>query len=138
MEDKKISGYIEQSHTADWALKVWAPDYFELIRQAAQGMYALMEARFEPSPALPMDFRVTGDDRESLLVQFLNELLYFYEQNRLGLDHFVFALEGNSLLVDAVSRPVTSINKEIKAVTYHHLSIEQVADRLETGIVFDV
>ena len=34
-------GYREIEHTADWELKVWAPDLRGLLEQAARGMYAL-------------------------------------------------------------------------------------------------
>lgn len=138
MEDQKASGYIEQPHTADWAVKIWAPDFFELLRQATQGMYAMMETHFLPGPLLPIEFTISGDDRESLLVQFLNELLFYLEQSRLGLDHFDFSIDDNDLTVRCESRPVTSIKKEIKAVTYHQLTVHETGGTLETTIVFDV
>jgi len=37
MNEKSLSGFEEIRHTADWALRVWAPDLSTLFTQAAQG-----------------------------------------------------------------------------------------------------
>jgi len=46
-----VSPYVEVEHTADWALRVWAPTLEELFVDAARGMYELAGAK--PSPTSP-------------------------------------------------------------------------------------
>jgi hypothetical protein len=39
----KQAGFEEVSHTADWALRVWSPDFVGLLEQAARGMNFLTD-----------------------------------------------------------------------------------------------
>jgi SHS2 domain-containing protein len=132
------SGYQEQPHTADWALQVWAPTLIELLRQAALGMYALMRARLQAEPRATYRFEIAAPDRETLLITFLAELLYFTQRDEVGLDRFELALEGDRLSAEVEGAPLEAIAKEIKAVTYHKLVVRETERGLETTIVFDV
>jgi SHS2 domain-containing protein len=71
IQENSKSGYLELAHTADWALKVWAPDLVRLFIEAAAGMYMLMEVQLEHEPrsSVPLDLQAFDD--ESLLVAFL-------------------------------------------------------------------
>jgi SHS2 domain-containing protein len=138
MEDQKVSGFIEQPHTADWAVKVWAPDYYSLLSEAARGMYTLMGIVTGEAPVMRVEIVVTGEDQESWLVAFLTELLYLGEQAGLAFQEFSFLAEGQLLRVNLAGVPLLSVKKEIKAVTYHYLAIIQSEGHLETTIVFDV
>jgi hypothetical protein len=78
--DQGIEAYLDIriAHTADWALKVWSVDLPGLFREAALGMYALMDVQFG-APTQPRRLELSAHDPESLLVGFLSELLYFVE-----------------------------------------------------------
>jgi len=135
-------GYEEIPHTADWALKVWAPDISGLLEEAARGMYALMGVeRFYDLSAEPRQsrqVRLQAEDYEALLVGFLGELLYFLEEERLFFDPIRVKIQDHTLEARLEGRPATGQNKEIKAVTYHNLAIERVDDLLVATVVFDV
>jgi SHS2 domain-containing protein len=138
MDEKQLSGYLEISHTADWALKVWAPDLPGLFEQAAHGMYALLQIRLQPGGDYECPVDLDADDVEGLLVNFLSELLYLTEQEGLGFDLFDLVIDGFHLSGRMNGAPVESQAKEIKAVTYHNLVIQKKEQGLETTIVFDV
>jgi SHS2 domain-containing protein len=131
-------GYREQPHTADWALTVWAPDMIDLLRQAAHGMYALMHARLLSEPRESYRFEIAVPDRETLLVTFLAELLYFTQRDEVGFDRFDLTQKGERLIAAVEGAPLESIAKEIKAVTYHNLAVRETERGLEATIVFDV
>jgi SHS2 domain-containing protein len=133
------SGFQERPHTADWALDVWALDLASLLRTAAQGMYALLGARPEPN-ADRKDYKIefAFQDRETLLVSFLSELIYFTGRDNVAFDEFDLTLDGSKLLANVSGLPIESQAKEIKAVTFHNLSIRKTDRGLETTIVFDV
>jgi len=132
------SGHMELAHTADWALKVWAPDLGGLFIEAAQGMYGLMGLRLKEIPCVKRTIAVTGQDAEDLLVSFLEELLYHAEMRGEGVRGFDLRFEGQQLTAVLCAVPVIGQEKEIKAATYHSLRIEKTAQGLETVIVFDV
>ena len=65
------SGFEEIQHTADWAIKVWAPRFADLLEQAALGMNQLMAVKIDLQPAVEREFTLSADDGESLLVASL-------------------------------------------------------------------
>jgi SHS2 domain-containing protein len=133
-----LCGFREIEHTADWELKVWAPDLAGLLKQAAKGMYALMGACIRPESRQTRDVELKASDPESLLVAFLSELLYFSEQESLVFDGIGIELNGLSLRAHLDGAPLASIDKEIKAVTYHKLAVRKTELGYEVNVVFDV
>jgi SHS2 domain-containing protein len=131
-------GYREVEHTADWELHVWAPDLTALLDAAAQGMYALSHTKLAADPEEKREFELPFSDRESLLVDFLSELLFFGEDEGVAFDRYQFELNGSILKVQASGAPIQEQVKEIKAVTYHGLNIRESKLGLEVNIVFDV
>jgi SHS2 domain-containing protein len=138
MESKNWAGYEEVRHTADWALRVWAPDPVELMRQAAAGMQALMGVKLTDKEQQRKPIDCSAGDLESLLVAFLNEILYWIESEGIACEEFDLALDGCRLSGTAICRKISSLEKEIKAVTFHNLAVRKKDDLFETTIVFDV
>ena len=131
-------GHRELEHTADWALEVWAPDLAALLEEAARGMYRLMGVVLAAGPRQRRRLELAGADRESLLVDFLAELLYLVESEGLAFDTLGLEAADGRLAASLEGAPITSHAKDIKAVTYHRLEIRDTATGLETRIVFDV
>lgn len=132
------SGFFEREHTADWEIEVWAPDFYGLLEQAARGMYAISGTHIQQEPRCKWEVHLTATDNESLLVRFLSELLLLSEQEQLGFDVFQFRMESEGLNVLMEGAPIHRLEKGIKAVTYHNLSIRESEDGLRVNIVFDV
>jgi SHS2 domain-containing protein len=139
MDDRKTGdwGYREIAHTADWGLQVWAPDLPTLFEAAAQGMYALMDVQLATEPRITSQIDLESSDLEGLLVQFLDELLYLGYQ-KLAYDRFYLYLDGCHLMGSLHGAPIASQKKEIKAVTYHNLSVVSTSTGYEVTVVFDV
>ena len=131
-------GFEEIPHTADWSIHVWADNLTGLLTESARGMYWLCGAEFMDHPRIKRAFETKGPDRESLLVAFLSELIYYAEQEYSGFDHFAITIKNDRLKVDMEGAPLKSVSKVIKAVTWHNLNIQETARGLEVEIVFDV
>ena len=82
------AGFKEIEHTADWELHVWAPDMAGLLKQAALGMYSLTKVKLTQKPRERKEIRLPFIDRESLVVDFLTELLFISEDEGIGFDSF--------------------------------------------------
>ena len=138
-----VSPYREVDHTADWALHVWAPTLEGLFADAARGMYALTGAApsaraLGPSP-LRRRIELKAEDYESLLVAWLQELLYHTESEGLVFDDFrIEVLDPAHLRAEASGGTAGQPGKLIKAATYHNLEIRRTAAGYEMTIVFDV
>jgi SHS2 domain-containing protein len=131
-------GFEEIPHTADWSVHVWAQDLPALFSESARAMSLLAGTRAGQSPRLTRSFETEGPDAESLLVAFLSELIYYQEQENLAFDTFDLNIEKQRLQVEMEGAQIKSIDKAIKAMTYHNLKIEKTERGFETTIVFDV
>jgi SHS2 domain-containing protein len=138
MTKKEFAGYQEIEHTADWALRVWAPDLAGLLEQAARGMYELSGTRISGSGREKRSLKIESTDAEGLLVNFLSELLHFLDQENIAFDEFDLVVSETEANVNLAGALVIERKKEIKAVTYHNLLIEKKSQGLEAQIVFDV
>jgi SHS2 domain-containing protein len=134
----QAAGFREKEHTADWELEVWAPDLPGLLVEAARGMYWLMGARLEEGARLHYSLEFSGADAESLLVGFLQELLYLTDSEGLAFDRFEVTIDGIYGRAELGGAPLISQAKEIKAVTYHNLAVRRTPIGLEATLVFDV
>jgi SHS2 domain-containing protein len=137
-EYNRIMGFEEVSHTADWSARVWAPDLPSLFRESARAMNSLSGTVIGTGDRVSKTLEVEGPDVESLLVAFLSELVYYQEQENLTFDVFDLRVAGQWLKVAMEGTGIASVDKAIKAVTYHNLKIQSTAEGLETTIVFDV
>jgi len=142
-------GFEEISHTADWSVRVWAEDLPSLFAESARAMNSLAGVETVSSPRVKRTFKIESMDVESLLVAFLSELVYYQEQENLAFNQFDLQIEepaptgtavpkGQKLKVEMEGAEITSVDKAIKAVTYHNLKVEQTEYGLEVMIVFDV
>ena len=136
---EKFLPFEEIEHTADLALRVRGKDLAELCVHAAQGMFSLM--RCEPGEeTVPVTRRVSvqAADPETLLVEWLNELLYIGESNRECYDRFqVLHLEPTKLVAEIAGRR-REPGRVIKAATYSNLHIAQTPGGYEATVTFDV
>lgn len=131
-------GRREFEHTADWGLEVWAPDLSGLLEEAARGMFGLMGVVVSREDRCHRQLQISGDDHEQLLVSFLEELLFISESEDLAFDEFRLNLIGDSLVARLEGGSIISRDKQIKAVTFHNLVIEEDERGLATRIIFDV
>ena len=131
--------FEEISHTADWSIRVWADDLLGLLAESARGMYALANAEAGEGPRVRRELSLEVYDAESLLVAFLEELLYLSDFEGLIFDDFSgLTVESTKISGIMEGGALRSQEKEIKAVTFHNLEIRESERGLEVEIVFDV
>ncbi|HRY29668.1 MAG TPA: archease [Elusimicrobiota bacterium] len=131
-------------HTADIGLIARGRDLPELFLNAARGLNALV---LEPSASPPVtqkeNIRLKSSDRDALLVQWLNELIF-----RLGVRRQVlwtaraFSV-GDGVLVAAAEWETFDparrrVLREVKSATYHELEIVEILGGWEARVVLDV
>lgn len=134
------SDFEELDHTADWAFRVRAETLPALFVRAAQGMYRLGGMHPEPGGArAEREIRLDAVDAESLLVAWLNELLYFAESESLAFDEIeMIALGPTALHARLRGGRMAGWEKYIKAATYNDLEIRRDERGYEVTVVVDV
>lgn len=130
-------------HTADVGLKSSGDTLAEAFVNAAKGMFSLIIDPDTISEDDGVEVYVEAEDREALLVEWLNELLYLFE-----VDHWIFRrfvieetddehfLKGKAF-GEELDLGRHQIKIQIKAVTYHMLKVEH-DDHWIAQVIFDV
>ncbi len=125
-------------HTADLSLHIWADDLTDLFVTSARGMFSLMVDLRTVQPERALEVVLDGLDVETLLVDWLNELLYLNEVESCACVRFEFAdITPVSLRVVAWGGKISEYQSYVKAATFHNLAVLPVGSGYETEIVFD-
>lgn len=140
---KENAGYEPVDHTADVAMRVWAPDLRELLLQAAKGFIDLMIDPATVRAETARQIVARGADAEDLLVGWLEEIHYVFEAGRFApCEVEITEFEGDEVrgLVrgEALDPERQEVRQVVKAITYHSMDIKQTDGRYEVEIVFDV
>ncbi len=130
--------FEEVEHTADAALKVYGCDLGELFVNAAHGMFSLMSDSDDVAPSTEQQISLRAIDDETLLVDWLSELLYLHEVEDAVYTSFeITNITPTTLRAIARGTKRWSPRTAIKAVTFNALRIEKTPEGYTVTIVFD-
>ena len=131
--------FEEVEHTADLALKVHGHSLEEIFANAAYGLFSLMADLDNLSPSVNHEVHLGAPDRESLLVDWLNELLYLHEVEEETYTRFEIETLSSTMLLATIWGAKTTTSKlTVKAATFHNLEIKETEDGYLVTVVFDV
>lgn len=130
-------------HTADVKLFVKAGSLKNLFKEAMLGMIEIISA-----PAKELKRKAKGKTRKiivesldanSLLIDFLNEVLYQTQVNREIYTDIKFSVfRTPKLKAEIFGHRVSEFEEDIKAATYHGEGVKKTATGFETAILFDI
>jgi SHS2 domain-containing protein len=135
--------YRQLPHTADLAWRLWGKDLPELFENAGGALSATLTDRRYLRRRAIRAVRLTASDREALLVDWLNHLLYLFDQDGfLGRDFQVELLTPEHLEARVTGESFDPARHPsltgVKAATFHQLSIVPVKDGWEATVVLDL
>jgi SHS2 domain-containing protein len=130
-------------HTADVGLRVFGQTLPELFIHAAQGMESLMVAPEQIRCVTSRTVTVEGHDHLSLLMAWLNELIYLFDTEYLLFRDFeIEAFSDTCLIARACGEPYDAqrheLSSAIKAVSWHEAAINTVDGGYSVSIIFDI
>lgn len=147
-------------HTADISVRLEAESFEALIEAAARALREILVedrgAGVESAPAahppsvagrIEVPLAIEAEDRESLLVDCLNEILYLFDARELvpaGIRSVRVAGGRGALRLEAVLEaerfePARHARKsEVKAATFHGLEVRETTEGVLAEVVFDV
>lgn len=133
------SRVAEIEHTADRAFRVQGRTLAELLEKAAHAMVALDGVPPGSEWFIRRVVEVDGEDQETLLVNWLNEILYLEQTHHEFYDQFVVKdVRDNHVRAQFYGRKSATRTTPIKAVTFHNLEVKHTPEGFEATIVVDV
>jgi len=129
--------------TADVGVTSRGRDMKEAFENQAAGMFSIMADLRTMKAVEEYVVEAEGSDNETLLVAWLNELLFIYSTKNMFLKKFeITRLDGfrlKSRVWGEEADPSRHVVKtEVKAVTYHMLLVSETPEGVETRVVYDI
>jgi SHS2 domain-containing protein len=137
--------YLE--HTADIKFLAYGKNPEEVFENAALAMFNVIIDTEKVSEKTEEEIRLKSPDLESLLVDWLSELLYLFEVEEIIFKKFTV----NEIKEEEGEYSITArasgekyypeshpFETEIKAVTYNHLEVGKVEDGWKAQVVVDI
>ncbi len=137
------AAYTILEHTADIRIAVEAGDLAGIFINTAAAMFDLIASPLKTSGGgqISLDVDLAAEDKEELFIDWLNELLSLSAVKHLIFSQFrIDLIDDKRLRACVTGKPMDffKVNKEIKAATYHELSLEHSAGLYIAKVIFDV
>lgn len=141
------SGYEYLDHTADVQLHAWGASLAEALANTALAMYNYMTplSGIAINPSIDRTFAAEGHDMQSLVFNFLDELLFIFSTEfftckeltvtELDCQNFKVKAQGRG---DIFDRQKHEPGTEVKAITYSAMQINDHSDKAELYVIVDI
>ncbi|MFW6105476.1 MAG: archease [Chloroflexota bacterium] len=136
-------GFEIIDHTADVGIIAYGADVEELFSNAALALFSLITEPEKIEEKLHLDLEVNSEGRDSLLVEWLNELIYLFDVKHILFNRFdIESLTHNNLKATCYGENFDQMRHKIKigvkAATYHMLRLDKDDGEYRAQIIFDI
>ena len=130
------------NHTADVSIIAYGTDMSQAFANAARALFNLITELDDVAEILYRDIELTAPDQESLLVEWLNELIYLFDTEHILFKKFdITELNSTRLKARSYGEKVDSskhrLKTEVKAATYHMLKVDK-DNGCKVQVLFDI
>jgi SHS2 domain-containing protein len=133
--------FEEISHTADVKIRASAPTLEALFSETFNALMQVMYGK-ERCGRTIREIRIESTDNESLLADFLSEVLFVSEVEGLVFSNARIRINGFSLIAELIGESFDplrhSTGTEVKGISYSGLEIVHNANGYKLDIIFDV
>jgi SHS2 domain-containing protein len=132
-----------EEHVGELRISLEARSLGDLFAEAARALAEIMggagAAAASPPPGPPAEVRLHAADRDALLVDWLNELIYRAETNRTIYDDIrIERISERELHASIRGFAVEDMRTPVKAATFHGLELRDQPRGLSATVVLDV
>jgi SHS2 domain-containing protein len=130
-------------HTADVGIVAYGADIKELFSNATLALFSLITEPENIEEKLHRDLEIVSEDRDSLLIEWLNELIYLFDAEHILFHRFdIEDLSYNQLKATCYGESFDPLRHKIKtgvkAATYHMLKIDKGGSGYKAQVIFDI
>jgi len=129
-------------HTADVGIIAYGANISQAFANAARALFSLVTELDDVDEVLHKDIELTAPDQESLLVEWLNELIYLFDAESIIFKRFDITQLNNTQLKSRIYGEKVDSSKHklktgVKAATYHMLKIDR-DNGCKIQVLFDI
>jgi len=129
-------------HTADVGIVAYGADVNQAFANAARALFSLITELDDVEEILHRDIKLTAPDQETLLVKWLNELIWLFDTENIVFKRFdVTKLNDTQLKARSYGEKVDSskhrLKTGVKAATYHMLKVDK-GNGCRVQVLFDI
>ena len=129
-------------HTADVGIIAYGTNMSQAFVNAARALFSLITELDDVEEVMYRDIELTASDEESLLVAWLNELIYLFDAEGIILKRFdITELDSTRLKARSYGEKVDSskhsLKTGVKAATYHMLKVDK-DNGCKVQVLFDI
>lgn len=136
--DQRPSHHLVE-HTGEVQLQLEAPDLASLFEEAGRALASLMMEESAGSMGTAIAITVEATDRADLLFEWLNELIYRSEMDKVVFVEFsVQEISAKKLRAEVRGVTPREIRTAVKAATFHDLTVADIANGVSATVVLDV
>jgi SHS2 domain-containing protein len=130
------------NHTADVGIIAYGADMKRAFANVARALFSLITDLGGVKEVLHRDTELTAADEENLLVEWLNELIYQFDTERIVFKRFeIIELDSTRLKArgygEKINKARHKLKMGVKAATYHMLKVER-GDGCKVQVLFDI
>ena len=130
------------NHTADVGIIAYGANMSQTFANAARALFSLITELDNVEEVLHRDIELVAPDQESLLVAWLNELIYLFDTENVLFKRFeITKLNNTQLKARSYGEKVDSskhkLKTGVKAATYHMLKVDK-ANVCKAQVLFDI
>ena len=137
---KRFKNYQVLEHRSDLKIKVWGKTKEELFQNAFLAMFESANYQKEKGKSVNRKIKILSYDLASLLIDFLNELLYLSETKKEVYEKITFEKFKDNFLEGVLrGKKLKRMGVQIKGASYHNLQIlKNKKGPWETIVLFDL
>jgi SHS2 domain-containing protein len=130
--------------TADIGIRAFGAGLPEVYVNVALGMLSLITNVDTVEERLERNISVTAPDRDSLLVEWINELIFLFDTEMILFSRFeIIKLSELSIETrcfgEKVDKSRHDLKRGIKSATYHKLKLKELKDRsFQAEVLLDI
>jgi SHS2 domain-containing protein len=135
---------IEDIVSGDYVFQAFGSTLEEMFVSCAEACFSAMTvlSGVEPGDRFPID--IDADNIDDLLFNFLAELIYLKDTEKLFLSKFDIDIDADRVSLKGVARGERidynkhEIKTDVKAVTYHNLQVIKTGEGYEVKVILDL
>lgn len=134
-------------HTADLGLRIRAADLPALFQESARALFSMIVENYDSIcqelPTIQQEFEIEASERDYLLFDWLNELLYQFDTEHLIATRVEIEFPGEYHLKARIGGVLLDesrhqLGHEVKAITYHQFEIQETPTGFQAEFIVDI